>query len=513
MRRRAVGTGGTRTIARAAVLALLALAAASPAAARTRVGAATAIRIESPHPHPRGDATRPVVWQHVLHHPGATFLKLRFARFELGPGAVVRVLDGQGRVAGEYTAARNGAGAFWAFSVPGDTVTVELRADAARPGAGVVIDRYGSGTSLPSIQSVCGGSNLEDVACYAGTAIEAASRAVGRLLFEEDGFLVSCTGFLVSSRDHFLTSAHCFTSPRSIESLEVAFDDQRAACGGDVLLEPERFAGDRLLVTSRRLDVALLTLAGQPSARHGYLPLSARLPALDEALYVPQHPRGGIKKVAVQDCRVSSPVVDGGAPGSDLGHQCDTEPGSSGSPLLDASHEVVGVHRLGGCTALGGENQAVLMSRVLTVIPPQQTELVLDEGRMELAAGGGHVTLRGVLRPGLDREEPALLRDPVTLVLADADGPFYTATVAPERFRRQGATILFIDPAGTIAGGVKVLQFRRRADGTLGVTVQARRVPLAGADRREITVTIHVGAETASTTGEWRRRPRAWVHP
>jgi hypothetical protein len=433
----------------------------------------------------------------------------------VGPGASVRILDGAGAVAGEYGPARGRSGRFWAPAVPGDAATVELRADGGRAGTGIVIDRYGYGTAGVSLRAACGGDDLEDVACYADTPIGTASRAVGRMLFEEDGFFVACTGFLVSSRDHFLTSAHCFASAASLDSLEVAFGHQRAACGGGATLEPDRVGAERLLALNRKVDVALLTLAGRPSARHGFLALSSRAAALGEALYVPQHPRGDVKQVSVHGCQVTAETLDGAAPGSDFGHRCDTEPGSSGSPVLDAGDQVVGVHRVGGCGTPGGQNQALLVRRALGVIPAQQTTFAVERGRLDSGADGtGRVNLTGALRLGLESDGIAPRSEPVTVTLADADGPFYAVTIEPEWFRPgRSSTVTFLDPKGTIANGVTLLRIKPRGEGTFAVVLNARRVPLAGADRAEITATVQVGAEAGSGAATWRRRARSWLYP
>jgi hypothetical protein len=75
---------------------------ALPLPAKLSVGETAAVRIESPHPYPDSDATLLVVWTHTLHHPDASFLKLHVAHLALGPGDVLRLLDGQGRLVAEY---------------------------------------------------------------------------------------------------------------------------------------------------------------------------------------------------------------------------------------------------------------------------------------------------------------------------------------------------------------------------------------------------------------------------
>lgn len=349
------------------------------ARAKERIGETVVTQIASPHPYPNGDVTLPVVWTETVHHPGAQFLKIHFSQFALGSGDRVRLLDADHRLITEYTDQENARGPFWAVAVVGDSLTIELRADAEYSGDGVMIDRYGYGEASLMPESICSGDQKEDVACYAGTPLATASRAVGRMLFEERGVLYACTGFLVSDQDHFMSNEHCISSQEAVESLEVTFDYEHTSCGGTELNPSEAFVGGQLILAHAAFDVALMTLQGRPSEIYGFLPLSDREPRFNEPLYIPQHPSGDVKQVSVMDCRVSSPVLDGDAPGSDFGHQCDTQNGSSGSPVLDMNHQVVGLHHLGGCGSGGGENQAVLMSRILPLLPPMGRDFAITD--------------------------------------------------------------------------------------------------------------------------------------
>ncbi len=144
------------------------------------------------------------MWTHTVHRPDADFIKLHVEQLALGPDDRLRILDRRGRLAAEYSDRRAAPPGFWLRAVRGDTVTVELTSVA--PGTALTIDRYGHGTPAISPTSVCGSDQTEDVACYAGTPVATASRAVGRMIFEQQGGLFACTGFLVSAFDLFLTA-------------------------------------------------------------------------------------------------------------------------------------------------------------------------------------------------------------------------------------------------------------------------------------------------------------------
>ncbi|PWU18001.1 MAG: hypothetical protein C5B48_15280 [Candidatus Rokuibacteriota bacterium] len=481
------------------------------ASARTVVGASALAQIDSPHPYPAGDSSNPVVWSRTLSHPGATFLKLHIARLGLGRDDTLAMLDGRGRVIAEVTTSQAGHD-FWLPAVPGDQTTVVLRASGFGGGYGLTIDRYGYGVASIAIQSTCGTDLKEDVACYAGTSVETASRAVGRLLFEERGVFFACTGFLISPRDHVLTNEHCISSQAAVDSLEVAFDLQAATCGGSGPDFTPVFLGDRLLLSSVPLDFALISLRGQPSGQHGFLRLSGRDLMADEPSYLPQHSGGDTKKVSVRGCQVVTPALDGRGSGTDFGHVCDTEPGSSGSPVLDLQDHVVGLHRLGGCTPSGGQNQAVRMSRILEVLPVDTT-LLLTRAHIQYAPDDrDRILVRGVLRLAMAGDGIDPLSESITLTLADAEGIFYSATIPPRAARSVGRAFQFSDPDGRLANGLRSLRLKATGFNQFAVFASARGLALTAA-RETITITLTVGTEAASSPALFRRLPHGLVYP
>jgi hypothetical protein len=145
--------------------------------------------------------------------------------------------------------------------------------------------------------------------------------------------------------------------------------------------------GGTLLMTNATYDVALFTLHPDdfPHVQsYGYLELDARQPATSETILIPQHPAGQPKKFGInssQDggrCTINAASLAGYAPDSDLGYTCDTQGGSSGSPIIALSSlKVIGLHHLGSGRPDGATcgppqyyNQGVKISNIAPLLAP-----------------------------------------------------------------------------------------------------------------------------------------------
>ena len=68
-----------------------------------------------------------------------------------------------------------------------------------------------------------------------------------------------------------------------------------------------------------------------------------------ESIYIPQHPRGYGKKIAMKDGMAPATIIDtdynGGCGSHEVAYKADTEGGSSGSPVLGLEdHAVIALH-------------------------------------------------------------------------------------------------------------------------------------------------------------------------
>jgi lysyl endopeptidase len=346
----------------------------------------------------------------TFHYPNASYVKLHFNRMMLLPGDYVTVSDSAGTEAYRYEAPPLGdvkaqlAGAVaeqatdrWAMSVNGDTAVLELHraaTDTLGLGSelgrlGVDVDRVARGNSGSEQQkidevapeptapaqagrsgreeSVCAGDQSRDAVCYRSSDPVAytRSKAVARLLINGTEL---CTGWRVGAKNRMLTNNHCFDNSADAYETEVWFNYQCVTCGGSATVRPTKVWGDRVLATNRTYDYTLFSVEQFDKVKNfGYLALDTRRPNRNEALYVPQHPAGEPTRIAgalgeqAGNCRVVDRDYDGYATDSDVSYYCDTEGGSSGSPVLSrVTHKVVALHHFGGCPNSGVRSDLLL---------------------------------------------------------------------------------------------------------------------------------------------------------
>lgn len=360
--------------------ALAAESVPDPAAAGNepvRIADEVAERIAAPSPYPGAETPGDVVWRHTLHRDGASYIAVRFERFDLSSGDVLTLSDPAGRYRHEYRLRGpfGAGGGFWGLSILGPTMEIELRAAGPGPRAGsLVIDRWahgypldeaGSPTDAP--EALCGPEDFQDMECYKDTyPVEyQRARAVVRLIKNGSAH---CTGWLASCENHIVTNEHCVSSQSELNTIEFQFEFKRPACNSGTPTVALQLQGGTLLEVDGPLDYALImpALAGNdPQSMYGFLKWDVRTPNLEEKMYVPGHPSGDPKRLSVtsthpQDqsgrCEVFSldePSCQGGGP-PEVGYYCDTEGGSSGSPVLSAvSHEVIALHHCANCPNRG----------------------------------------------------------------------------------------------------------------------------------------------------------------
>ncbi|GIH11475.1 hypothetical protein Rhe02_95420 [Rhizocola hellebori] len=319
----------------------------------------------------------------TFHYPGAEYIKVHFAGLLLLPGDFLTVSNPDGTE--EHRVTRAG----WAMSVTGETAQVQLHrtnllSDVVAQ-LGVTIDQVSRGFTEREREevakrsrerknreeSVCGNDEKLDAVCYKSTdpVLYKRSKAVARLLIKGTEL---CTGWRVGALNRMMTNFHCIGSAEEAADTEVWFNYQCAECGGYDVFRPTKVWLSEVLASNSTLDYTLFSVSSfELIQKFGYLELDVRRPGQGEELYIPQHPTGAPAMIALtsdQDaagnCAVQNPAYDGYDTDTDVSYYCDTEGGSSGSPVLSRStNKVVALHHFGGCP-----NSGVRMERIFTEI-------------------------------------------------------------------------------------------------------------------------------------------------
>ena len=335
-------------------------------------------------------------------YPGASYVKLHFNRMMMLPGDYLTVSNPSGTESYRYDAPSvltTGTVDKWAMSVTGDTAIVEMHrvggdtlgVTSLLGSLGVNVDQVARGFSrteqalVPRGQltgpgrsgreeSVCGGDESRDAVCYrsADPVAYTRSKAIARLLINGTEL---CTGWRVGVKNRMLTNNHCFNNSGDAYDTEVWFNYQCAVCKGYDTFQPTKVWGAQVLATNHVYDFTVFTVGNFAAIqKYGYLTLDTTRPAKGQELYVPQHPAGEPTRIAgalgenAGTCVVTDNAYDGYTTDSDVAYYCDTEGGSSGSPVLSrATDKVVGLHHFGGCPNSGvrGDLLATRLARYL----------------------------------------------------------------------------------------------------------------------------------------------------
>ncbi len=324
-----------------------------------------------------------------LHSPGATYIKVHVAEFNLPEGISLELSNADGSEAYRYgshlldvhtvdaTQGEDGRSAFGLMSLQGDRAILRLAGTAREPWTtrhGVRVVRYDTGLPQKVIdervtvaaqepgtpQAICRGNDLKAAICLAGSDPQAfqGARPVARLLINGTSL---CTAWRVGSDNRMFTNNHCFDSAAGVAATEVWFNYQADACGGSRVAAVTKVGGGSLLKTDKALDYSLFTVRNfDRIAGFGHLRLDVRQPRQGQPIFIPQHPRGRLKEIAATSdaqggghCTLLGTSVNGG---KDVSYSCDTQGGSSGSPVVSReSNAVIALHHLGwsNCTNSG----------------------------------------------------------------------------------------------------------------------------------------------------------------
>ena len=213
----------------------------------------------------------------------------------------------------------------------------------------VVLNRNQSAGGEIELELAVGSYNNESIRNYSPDSVFARmGQAVGRLDILTDKGIFPCTAFIVSDR-HILTNHHCVPGIIGNEKAGATRIDAVQFVAGYTQQGVDEGTRQYTVIpvpleTSKELDYSVLEVLGDPSEVFGKLALSDRAPREGDPFWVIGHPMGEAQRISREKCKANTPALSQ----SRLLHTCDTLPGNSGSPVIDASlQRVIGLHHAG----------------------------------------------------------------------------------------------------------------------------------------------------------------------
>ena len=198
-------------------------------------------------------------------------------------------------------------------------------------------------------EAAISGYNNEPIETYsANSAFAQLGRSVGRLDILTDVRIFPCTAFIVDD-DKLLTNWHCvpgITEQEESGATRIQAVKFLAGYTRTGVEEDAQFfdVNPIPLEYSEALDYAVLEVFGRPADEFGKLELSDRTLEEGDPFWIIGHPMGEAQRISREQCRAANPAISG----DQLRHTCDTLPGNSGSPVIDASRQtVVALHHAG----------------------------------------------------------------------------------------------------------------------------------------------------------------------
>ncbi len=312
-----------------------------------------------------GDKGR--IWQYEVKSENALSLSLFFTEYILPEGAELFVYNyGKSIVYGAYTSKNNKSFDMLRIGdFPGNNLIIEYYEPKGADFEGIIV--LGSvGQAYRDIFGVFSEQATPDnidINCPAGDPYQLEKHAVARMSFVENKQGKLCSGALINNvrsdgTPYFLTANHCISTNESAMSLVTYFNYEDKDCNDSpASLVGISISGSTKKSTNAPSDFTLLQLSTNPDP--DFKPYFAGWNALSDSViqsgFTIHHPSGKVKKIALSYQPIYSlPYELSWGNGTtttktppdthwwvrfDLGF---TAGGSSGSPLFDNHHLIVG---------------------------------------------------------------------------------------------------------------------------------------------------------------------------
>jgi hypothetical protein len=391
------------------------------------------------------------IWRLAVRCKNAKTINLTFNDLEIPAGNELYVYNpDKSFILGKFTAEHLYDGQLGTELVPGETSIIEYYVPANNSMGSLTINTvtHGYRSAIEFNEKAFGssGSCNFNVNCTQGAAWVNERNSAVMLVSGSNGF---CSGALINNvlndgKPYVLTADHCYSNPAT---WIFRFNWQATACANPASSPTfESLSGGVLRSRATATDFCLVEITGglvNNTVPAAYTPYFAGwdntgdIPASAVCIH---HPSGDIKKISFENDPLVSTTFGACPPNSHWGilgwDSGVTEPGSSGSPLFDQNHRIIGqLH--GGASACGAASLSDEYGKVSVSWNPagsnstNQLKFWLDPNNIGAGFINGYDPAGGV----------AVQIDPGLGNIQGASGTFCTGDVSPSFTLTNGGSI------------------------------------------------------------------------
>ena len=311
------------------------------------------------------------VWAVSVSSDQAGAIRLHVENLSLPKGAELYVYSRAGETYGPYRATGvDDSGEFWTPAVfgretllqvriPGPAAEASLRDVSLRISeVGIITEKNLSGLSAivptPPAPGFCGNPTcIVDASCYSGA--NSIKDAYAKQEWVQGAYIYTCTGGLIndsnpSQSNFLLTANHCYSKNATAKNVSFYWRFRTSTCNGTCPSNsgwPYKTTGATVSASNRKGDYTLTHLNAAPPAGSVFLGFTSAPVANTNgaALHRVSNPNFGPQVYNEQSVDTSAPTCSGWPRGERI-YSRDTlggtDGGSSGSPVVNASDQVVG---------------------------------------------------------------------------------------------------------------------------------------------------------------------------